>query len=218
MQKTLSTRFGMLFAVLLTGVGLLLAPSSAHAHDMLVESTPEVGSSVDTTPTEVRLRFSGIPLSGQGLTNVIQVTDAQGNQWHNGDLAVEGYELAVPLCEGLPQGEYEVAYRVIYSDSHTGEERFSFTNADPGAPAEGAPENCGEATEQASPSAPETSDTSEAQDTLAADETATENSAASIPGWIWLAGGIGIIVIAGIVFLVLRGSRTGPASQDPSDD
>lgn len=143
------------------------------------------------------------------------MTDAQGNQWQDGDIAVEGYELAVALCEGLPQGEYEVAYRVIYSDSHTGEERFSFTNADPDAPAHGAPENCGEATEQKTSATPETSEPSEAQDTLAADETATENS---IPGWIWIAGGVGIIVIAGIVFLVLRGRPTDSASEDPSDD
>lgn len=218
MQKILSTRAGVLFAMLLTALGLVLAPSPAHAHDVLVESTPEIGSTVETTPTEVRLRFSGTPLTGQGLTNLIRVTDAQGNQWQDGDIVAEGYEMAVSLCEGLPQGDYDVAYRVIYSDGHTGEERFSFTNADPGAPADGAPENCGEAAEQSAPAAPEASESSEAQDTLDADETATENSSTSIPGWIWIVGGVGIIVIAGIVFLLLRGTRTGPAADDSSGD
>lgn len=216
MQQTVPTRFAALLAVLFTSVALLWAPTSAHAHDVLVESTPEVGESTETTPSEVRLRFSGTPLTGEGLTNLILVTDADGNQWHDGEVAVEGYELSIPLCENLPQGEYEVAYRVIYSDGHTGEERFNFTNADANAPAEGTPQDCGEVTEQAS--TPEPTQPNEAQDTSNAQEQAEENTSASIPGWVWVVGGVGIVVIAGVVFFLLRGSRTGPTAEDPTDD
>ena len=183
MQKTLTTRLGVWFAALMITLGLVLAPQLAHAHDVLIESTPEVGSTVETTPAEVRLRFSGTPLTGEGLTNLIRVTDAQGNQWQDGDPTVEGYDLAVPLCEGLPQGEYTVAYRVIYSDGHTGEESFSFTNADPSAPTEGAPQNCGEAAAADSPNAGETQapQTNEPQATSDAEGANQENSSASIP-------------------------------------
>lgn len=218
MQKTLSTRFSIWVAALLTGIGLLLTPHVAYAHDVLIESEPEIGSTVDTTPTEVRLRFSGTPLSGEGLANLIRVTDAQDNQWQDGEVTVEGYELAVPLCENLPQGEYTVAYRVIYSDGHTGEERFNFTNADPNAPEEGTPDNCGEASDQASTETPDTADANEAQDMSDANDTADENSSTSLPGWIWVAGGAGVVVIAGIVFLLLRGSRTDQESDDTLDD
>lgn len=218
MQHTVSTRFGLWLAVLLTAVGLMAAPSSAHAHDVLVESTPETGSTVETTPEEVRLRFSGTPLAGEGLTNLIRVTDDQGNQWQDGEVVVEGYELAVPLCQALPQGEYTVAYRVIYSDGHTGEERFSFTNADPNAPADGAPDNCGEVSGGTAPTTPETADTNEVQDTSSAAQNADENTSASIPGWVWVVGGVGILVIAAIVYLLMRGSRTGPAAEDSSGD
>lgn len=219
MQKTLPTRFRMLVAAaLLTGLGLLFTPPMAHAHDVLVESDPEIGSTVDTAPTEVRLRFSGTPLSGEGLTNLIRVTDAQDNQWQDGEVSIDGYELSVPLCDSLPQGEYTVAYRVIYSDGHTGEERFNFTNADPNAPEDGTPENCGEVSEQAPAETPEASDTNETQDTSDANEPADENSSPSLPGWIWVAGGAGVVVIAGIVFLLLRGSRTEEQPDDTSDD
>src|SRR5699024_12693891 len=98
-------------------------------------------------------------LDGEGLTNLICDTDDQGNQWQDGDVTVEGYELAVPLCEGLPQGDYTVTYRVVYSDGHTGEEGFSFTNADPDAPESGSPEDCGEVSDDG-----ETADHSAAAD------------------------------------------------------
>ena len=214
MQKTLPTRLPVWIAALLTSLALLWAPSVAHAHDVLVESTPEVGGTTETAPSEVRLRFSGTPLAGQGLTNLIIVTDADGNEWHDGDVAVEGYELAVPLCDNLAQGEYEVSYRVIYSDGHTGEERFSFTNADPAAPPEGAPQDCG----QVADATPDTSETNDTQETSNAQQQAEENTSASIPGWIWVVGGIGIIVIAGVVFFLLRGSRTDHTAEHPTDD
>ncbi|HJF15408.1 MAG TPA: copper resistance protein CopC [Enteractinococcus helveticum] len=219
MQKTLTTRLGVWFAALMITLGLVLAPQLAHAHDVLIESTPEVGSTVETTPAEVRLRFSGTPLTGEGLTNLIRVTDAQGNQWQDGDPTVEGYDLAVPLCEGLPQGEYTVAYRVIYSDGHTGEESFSFTNADPSAPTEGAPQNCGEAAAADSPNAGETQapQTNEPQATSDAEGANQENSSASIPAWIWISAIAGIVVVAIVVVMLLRGSRVDEQS-DAEDD
>lgn len=216
MQKTVSTKFGIVFAALLTALGLLVAPQIANAHDVLTDSTPEVDSTVETTPEEIRLQFSGQPLTGEGLTNLIRVTDAEGNQWQDGEVAVEGYDLAIPVCDGLPQGDYTVAYRVVYSDGHTGEESFSFTNADPNAPETGTPADCGEAAAGATEEA--TSSDNDPEPTSNADEVADENSAESIPAWVWIAGGIGVLVVAGIVFALLRGSRTGQQSDDPADD
>lgn len=216
MHTTRTTRFTLWFAALCTVFGIALTPQLAHAHDVLVESTPEIGSSVADTPSEVRLRFSGTPLSGEGLANLIVVTDHQGNQWQDGEVAVDGYELAIGLCEGLPQGDYTVAYRVIYSDGHTGEARFGFTNADSTAPTQGTPQDCGElsadATQTAPDSAPESDAPNESQDTSdaeAADQPAADNSttSASIPAWVWISAIAGIIIVAIIVVMLLRGSK-----------
>lgn len=220
MQKTLTTRLRVWFAAaLMTTLGLMLVPQLAHAHDVLIESTPEVGGTVDETPAEVRLRFSGTPLTGEGLANLIRVTDVQGNQWQDGEPVVEGYELAVPLCEGLPQGEYTVAYRVIYSDGHTGEERFSFTNADTNAPTHGAPQKCGEAVAASSPNASDTEkpETNEPQATSDAEAANQENSSASIPAWIWISAIVGIGVVATVIVLLLRGSRRAESRHDDDD-
>lgn len=218
MQQTVSTRFGAWLGALLIALGLMVAPSSAHAHDVLIESTPEMGATVETTPAEIRLRFSGTPLTGEGLSNLIRVTDEEGNEWQDGEVAVEGYDLAIPLCEGLPQGEYTVAYRVVYSDGHTGEDQFSFTNADSDAPAEGTLENCGEAANETAPATPETTETTEAQDPAQTQNTADENAPASAPAWVWIVGGIAVVVVAAIIYLLMRGTRTGSSTQDSSGD
>lgn len=216
MQKTLTTRLGFVLAALLATASLLLVPSVANAHDVLTGSTPETGSTVETTPDKVRLQFSGQPLSGQGLTNLIRVTDEQGNQWQDGEVAVEGYDIAIDVCDDLPQGEYTVAYRVVYSDGHTGEESFKFTNADPSAPEEGTPQDCGEASTEASEgTATQDNDSAATSD---AEETADENSSASFPVWLWIVGGVGVVIIAGIVIVLLRGGRASEQSGESADD
>lgn len=222
MHTTRTTRFALFIAALCTMFGLALTPQLAHAHDVLVESTPEIGSSVEQTPAEIRLRFSGTPLSGEGLANLIRVTDAQGNQWQDGEVAVEGYELAVGLCDGLPQGDYTVAYRVIYSDGHTGEESFSFTNADSTAPTQGLPADCGVINPDATASAVQPEDANESQDTSdaeAADQPNADNTttSASIPAWVWISAIAGIIIVAIIVVMLLRGSKEVQAL-DQEDD
>lgn len=216
MQKTLTTQLGLVLAALLASASLLLMPQTANAHDVLTGSTPETGSTVETSPDEVRLQFSGQPLSGQGLTNLIRVTDDQGNQWQDGEVAVEGYDIAIDVCDDLPQGEYTVAYRVVYSDGHTGEESFTFTNADPSAPEEGTPQDCGEASAQDSEgTAVQDNDTAATSD---ANEAADENTSASFPVWLWVVGGVGVVVIAGIVVLLMRGGRAAEQSEESADD
>ena len=60
-----------------------------------------------------------------------------------GSAAPEGAGSA-PLCADLPRGEYDVAYRVVYSDGHSEERSLEFTVEDPQAPAPGtAPSGCG---------------------------------------------------------------------------
>lgn len=216
MQQKIATNLGLLFATLFAVLCLMLVPQLAHAHDVLTDSTPERDSAVETTPDEVRLQFSGQPLGGQGLTNLIRITDEQGNQWQDGEVLVDGYDLAIPTCEGMPQGEYTVAYRVVYSDGHTGEESFTFTNADSSAPEEGAPADCGEAASGATAEATNSDDDS--QTTSNADEAANENSAESSSAWVWIVGGIGVVVVAGIVFVLLRGRRISQHSDDPADE
>ncbi|MFC7403383.1 copper resistance protein CopC [Citricoccus sp. GCM10030269] len=121
----------------------LATASPAAAHDELLSTSPEAGTTVLTAPTEVTLAFSGDPITGQGVQNLITVTDDEGHQWQDGDAQVSGAELSADLCEGLHNGEYEVEYRVVYSDGHSDEKSYEFTLDDPDAPDAAVPEDCG---------------------------------------------------------------------------
>ena len=126
-------------------VGLTLLPAlvvagaaPAAAHDELIRTAPAVGETATTAPSEVSLTFSGELIDGEGIQNLLQVRDADGNQWQSAAGTVDGPTFSAPLCEGLPNGDYEVAYRVVYSDGHSEERSFDFAVDDPAAPAAGA--------------------------------------------------------------------------------
>lgn len=134
---------GTAAAVTLGGVVALGTAPAAMAHDELLESSPENGATLTEAPDDVTLTFSGEPLDGEGLTNLVEITDDDGNSWQAGDVTIDGNDLTTELCEGMPNGDYSLDYRVIYSDGHVGEEALEFTLDDPQAPEEGEPEeNC----------------------------------------------------------------------------
>jgi hypothetical protein len=115
----------------------------AAAHDQLLSATPAAGTAVLEAPAEIGLEFSGDLTTGQGIQNLVTVTDEDGHQWQDGAAQVAGPNLTAAVCEGLPNGEYTVDYRIVYSDGHSEEKDYEFTLEDPAAPESAAPEDCG---------------------------------------------------------------------------
>lgn len=219
----------------LGGTTVLAAP--ALAHDQLLSASPEDGATVSTAPSEVSLSFSGNLITGQGIQNVLTVTDEAGHQWQDGRARASGPELTAPLCEGLPNGDYDVAYRVVYSDGHSEAKEYSFTLEDPQAPEAGAPQDCG----VPNPDAPASDDVSEGQDPAASasapptldtpvpgagdqagneagdepDQAAqpeaagesAEAGASAVPAWVWGAGILAVLAVAAAVTVVFRRAR-----------
>ncbi|WP_150462282.1 copper resistance CopC family protein [Nesterenkonia ebinurensis] len=105
-----------------------LTAAPAQAHDTLISSSPEEGEVLTQPPVEVVLEFSGSGLTtGDAITNDIWVLDSEEENWASEDPAeVEGSTMRTEIPEPLPNGEYEVAYRVVYSDGHSEEHSFSF--------------------------------------------------------------------------------------------
>jgi copper resistance protein C len=121
----------------------LAAATPAAAHDQLLSTSPEAGSTAVSAPQTLTLEFSGDLITGQGIQNVATVTDEDGHQWQDGEPQVSGPQLSAALCEGMPNGDYEVSYRVVYSDGHSEEKSFDFALEDPDAPDTAVPEDCG---------------------------------------------------------------------------
>lgn len=200
--------------------GLTLLPAlvvagaaPAAAHDELIRTAPAVGETATTAPSEVSLTFSGELIDGEGIQNLLQVRDADRNQWQSAAGTVDGSTFSAPLCEGLPNGDYEVAYRVVYSDGHSEERSFDFAVDDPAAPAAGtAPQGCGTAVAGASTAAsPEATagqgDAASAEATAQADASDAAQPADSdaLPAWVWVAGIAGLAVL--VVAFLLMGRR-----------
>lgn len=142
------------------GLAVLGAPA-AHAHDLLLSSSPEDGESLESAPEELVLSFNNEPLE-QGAA--VEITDAEGAVVAEGEPAYAGVDVVFDLPE-LGPGEYEVSWTVVSSDGHriSDDPTLSFAvEEDEGAepvpeptetaadePTEAAPEPTGTATEPA---------------------------------------------------------------------
>lgn len=122
----------LIFAALLVSLISLVA-SPAAAHDELWGQTPAADSIESFAPTEVTLTFSSEPLE---IGSIIMVVDAAGNEWQSGEVVIQGSEVVQPLKPELPDGFYQVRWRVISNDGHPISGYFDFgvgsvSDADP---------------------------------------------------------------------------------------
>lgn len=102
--------------------GLATAPA-ASAHDQLVSSTPSTGQRLDAPPSGIELKFSA-PLLAIG--HEVRVVDAASNNWVQGESVLDRGTLTQPLAPGMPDGEYQVRWRVVSSDGHPINGSYSF--------------------------------------------------------------------------------------------
>lgn len=92
-----------------------LGAAPAHAHDQLVASSPIDGEHLDAAPTEVRLSFNGEPLE---LGTTVMVTKADDPSTDLAQATVlDGRDVVAELPD-LPDGHYDVRWRVVSSDGH----------------------------------------------------------------------------------------------------
>ena len=135
MAEPWTTRTFLLAVVLLClALGLASAPA-ASAHDQLVSSTPATGERLSVAPSSVALKFSAPLLT---LGHEIRVVDAASRNWVQGDAVLARETLTQPLAPGLPEGEYQVRWRVVSSDGHPINGSYSFL-VGPGAQAGSVP-------------------------------------------------------------------------------
>lgn len=117
--------------VALTAAGLLLAAATtAAAHDELVGSDPPAGAALDTGPTTVRLDFSADVMA---LGAAVVVADDAGTAYQQGSPELDGSSVTVPVDPDLPDGGYEIRWRVVSSDGHPITGVVPFTVGDPSA-------------------------------------------------------------------------------------
>jgi hypothetical protein len=101
------------------------ASARLEAHAFLKDANPGVGSTIQTSPSEVRIRFTeNVELA----VSSIQVFDASGKEVDKHDLHLDRSDHAL-LHISLPQlraGTYKVVWRVVSVDTHVTNGDFTF--------------------------------------------------------------------------------------------
>ena len=108
-----------LFLIVLTGAARL------EAHAFLKDAEPGVGSTVQTSPNEVRILFTE---NIEPSFSSIQVFDASGKEVDKRDVHLDRSDHAL-LQISLPQlkaGIYKVVWRVVSVDTHVTNGSFTF--------------------------------------------------------------------------------------------
>ncbi len=136
----------VLLLALLASTGVLGLAGPARAHARLVATEPAAGQTITDAPEIIHLTYSEpIEESFSG----VQVFDPAGERVDEGAPIIVGAETTVPIGPMARPGTYTVVFRVIGSDGHPVESRFTFV-FEPDTTVEPSP------TPTATPSAPET--------------------------------------------------------------
>lgn len=188
-NRARTTSLRLLIAAVLALSAIFVSGTAATAHDDLIGSTPESGSTVTEIPSEIVLNYSGeLQTLADGGGTVVVITDGQGEQIPN-EFEITGRDVIVTPTTELSNGDYTVASRVISSDGHPVEKSISFTVAAENAVAEEDETAAAEATEAQNEPSAEPSDATESD---------TESGTTNTVLWIVLG-----VVAAGAAVAVL---------------
>ena len=91
------------------------ATGTAQAHDELIDSSPGVDEHLDAAPNQVRLTFSDDILT---IGPKVVVADDTDGTWTTGEPVLDGSAVVVTLKDDVPDGRYEIRWRVVSSDGH----------------------------------------------------------------------------------------------------
>ena len=119
-------------AVLLTLLVIalsVLSPTApaANAHDSVLLTVPADGEQIDLAPAEIAITFTDDILE---VGAIVMVVDGQEKNWAEGDMRLDGAQATQPVAADLPDGAYDVRWRVVSADGHPVSGTFAFTVGD----------------------------------------------------------------------------------------
>lgn len=118
-RLTAAALLGLLAAALIVGV----TPTAASAHDQVLSTSPASQEHLDVAPTEVSMVFSDAVLD---LGATVLVVDEDGTDWSANMVHIDGSAVRQGLTGELPDGRYQVRWRVVSADGHPISGTFDF--------------------------------------------------------------------------------------------
>ena len=156
---------------------LIISPTYAFAHGEMVRADPAANSRVISAPAEVSIEFDGkLQVLGNATINSITVKDDKSQVISEPVSTVNGMKITSKITSLDVTGLISVSYRIVSEDGHPVEGEYSFT--------------VGETPVAMSAYGEET-----AEEEV---ETSEEN------GSNLLVNGVGILILIGIVFGIVR--------------
>ena len=104
-------------------LALVLGATAATAHSFLDHASPRVGSTVKTSPSEVRLWFTQ-PLEPQFSGAILR--SSTGVELGHGTVNGADAKQIVIHVHGLPAGKYHVTWKALSVDTHRTQGSFNF--------------------------------------------------------------------------------------------
>lgn len=191
----LSPRTLALWLTTALAVAIVVAPANpAFAHSELLESTPAAGETLPEPPEQVELVF-GENVQEQGGAIVVQAADGSRVDQAN-TFATDANVATVQLAKTAPSGKYTVNYRVVSADGHIVNGTFSYrqTSSSSPTPTSSEPATASVVTASSDPSP------------VAGTDGSDEGSGGSVI-WVLGLGAIGLVLVAAMIAVVVRGRR-----------
>lgn len=194
------TRAGVALIAAAIAALMLFVAAPAYAHNYLVSSNPEAGSTLTELPSEfsVTTNESLLDLAGDAGGFAIQITNEAGEYFGDGCFAIRDETLSTGASLG-EAGDYLMQWQVVSADGHTisGEVGFVWKPDATQAISEGlaTPPACGGGTvDGAAPTPDDASSNNEAGDS------STTFDASTV---VLVASAIALVLVAGVaIFLI----------------
>lgn len=199
-QATPATHVTVRALLAAVAAGALLLGAGWHtpaaAHASLLSSTPSDGERLEAAPEQVTLTFN----ESMSEPAYIVVTGPDGEQAAEGEVAVDGADVSVALVDGVGEGSYTVAFRVVSADGHPVTGQYAFGVGDGPISTPGA--------DQGEGAAPETGENgSESTGSTESAPVEEERDGGSLRTVQW-AVGIGLVAVAAVLYLLSRRRRS----------
>lgn len=190
----------LLLAAGLAVIATFAIAGPASAHNQVVSSTPDPGSTLTELPATFGLT-TNLPLldiGGQGRGFALEIRDSAGAFYENGCVTITDATMSTPARLGAP-GTYTMIYQLVSADGHTVSGEIPFTWAPSGtvAASKGTaePATCpGSSVKAQAPSSGSGSD-------------GTRNSTIPLEDVLWIGGVLLAVAVAVVVTLVVMTRR-----------
>lgn len=196
----------VLAAVLLALAAALLGAGPAHAHNSLLGTDPEDGSSVPTAPERVTLTFDQ---PAQALGTEVVVVGPDGATVSTGSPELVDSAVTQPLVADRPAGAYTVQWRVTSADGHplSGELTFTAEAATGGAAGRTATDDPGAASVSPEPMMTTQGEQPDATPTQSAAAVAAEDEDAGLTAGAIVAIVVAVLAAGAVVAFVVHERR-----------